>query len=61
MSGKKGKIVDLIAPRVALREELRKFLVFADAMEKRWGSEWYRRFVPKMREFAADIPTKLYR
>ncbi|MBI4027013.1 MAG: hypothetical protein HY360_18660 [Verrucomicrobia bacterium] len=47
-------------PRSALREELRKFLAFADTMEERWGSEWYRRFVPKMREFAADIPPKLY-
>jgi hypothetical protein len=47
-------------PRAALREELRKFLAHADAMESRWGPEFYRRFTPKMREFAADIPKTLY-
>ena len=46
-------------PRAVLREELKKFLAFADTMEGRWGAEWYRRFAPKMREFAADIPGKL--
>ena len=48
-------------PRAALREELKKFSAHADAMEARWGPEFYRRFTPKMREFAADIPADLYR
>jgi hypothetical protein len=43
-----------------LREELKMFLAHAQAMESRWGPEFYRRFTPKMREFAADIPAKLY-
>lgn len=48
-------------PRVALREALDNFLTHAEAMEARWGNEFYRRFTPKMREFAADIPEYLYR
>jgi hypothetical protein len=51
----------MTAPRVSLREELQKFLALAEAIEQRWGSEWYRRFTPKMREFATDIPEMLYR
>jgi hypothetical protein len=47
-------------PGAALRDALAKFLAHADAMEQRWGPTFYRRFTPKMREFAADIPPKLY-
>jgi hypothetical protein len=47
-------------PRAALREALQKFLAHAEAMEKRWGTRFYRRFAPKMRQFAADIPGRLY-
>ena len=47
-------------PRAALRKELKRFLAHADAMEGRWGPDFYRRFTPKMREFAADIPKKRY-
>lgn len=47
-------------PRATLREELKKFLAHANAMEAKWGQDFYRRFTPKMREFAADIPEKLY-
>jgi hypothetical protein len=48
-------------PRAVLREELQKFPAHAEAMEKRWGTRCYRRFTPKMRQFATDIPVKLYK
>jgi hypothetical protein len=42
-------------PRTELRVTLVKHKSQADAMETRWGPTFYRRFVPKMRAFAADI------
>lgn len=47
-------------PKAALRKQVQVFLAHAAAMEQRWGPEFYRRFTPKMREFAADIPPALY-
>lgn len=45
----------IVDPRTTLREELNRFLAHADVMELHWGTEFYRRFAPKMREFAATF------
>ncbi|NQU11726.1 hypothetical protein HQ590_13105, partial [bacterium] len=52
-----GSVAD---PRGALRDSLNRFRAHAEAIEQRWGAHWYRRFAPKMKEFAAAIPPELH-